>query len=554
MEFLYPSFAFALLSLIPLLIIHKLIRQDKLNIFPSNFLWEEVLNEQKASKKLNKLRRSLPLLLQVFMILLVSLILMEPLVTGTNGEKIGRAIVVDTSYSMNIAHGDETRLDVTKKEILKQLSELKNGEEIMLYSIDSEIKEIKKGKLGGDSFRGKLIDIKGSSSSRSELKTVEELNQIALSKDIDEIWFYSDQKYNGLSDKIRLVTTGQEFFDNVGIENMKIEKNNIVIEVKNYSNNPAKKTIDIVVDGKSQYSLDIELNADERLFKTFDIDIPFEFGVAKIREKDLYDDDNVYYFTESNMEEMKVLLLGDENDFLDKALSVQKKLKVTRSEENILIEGYDLYVFSGEIPEKMPEKGAVIIFENNGEDNIDTSKGYRLTDNSVFEYIEPSFSLMSAKSFKNTNDVLPLMYSGQNVIAYGKKAEMLSILRFGFDLYDSDLMIKKEFPILMKNSISWLLGDKEIGKKQFVVDEYYDNSIVLKNPGIYDENNMEINRTIAVNLDSQEEKQGITYKSEAVVSKMNTTNGEYFENYRGLLLILLFFILILEWGVYRYDR
>jgi hypothetical protein len=554
MEFLYPSFAFALLSLIPLLIIHKLIRQDKLNIFPSNFLWEEVLNEQKASKKLNKLRRSLPLLLQIFMILLVSFILIEPIFLRTNGENIVKAIVMDTSYSMNIADGEETRLDVTKKEILNQLSELKNGEEIMLYAIDSEIKEIEKGKLGSVSFRGKLVDIKGSNSSRSELKTVEELNQLALSKDIDEIWFYSDQKYNGLSDKIRLVTKGQEIFDNVGIENMKIEKNNIVIEVKNYSNNSAKKTIDIVVDGKSQYSLDIELNAEERLFKTFDIDIPFEFGVAKIREKDLYDDDNIYYFTESNMEEIKVLLLGDENDFLDKALSVQKKLKVTRSEENNLIEGYDLYVFSGEIPEKMLEKGAVLIFENNGDDNIDISKGYRLTDNSVFEYIEPSFSLMSAKGFKNTNDVLPLMYSGQNLIAYGKKTESLNVLRFGFDLYDSDLMIKKEFPILMKNSISWLLGEKEIGKKQFVVDEYYDNSIVLKNPGIYDENSMDITRTIAVNLDSQEEKKGLNYKSEAVVGETNATNGEYFENYRYVLLILLFFILILEWGVYRYDR
>lgn len=557
MEFLYPIFALAGLSIIPLIIIHKLIQKDKINIFPSNFLWEEVINEQKASRNINKLRRSLPFYLQIIIILLTVLILMEPRLKISKNKLQNIAIVIDTSYSMNIKNGDDTRLEMAKKDILNNLNGLENGQELSLYEFGQELIKIESGKLGEGSFRKKIRDMKGTDFSRSELKTIEKISQLGSDKDIDGILFYSDQKYIDLPEKVKLVSLGQRFFDNTAIENVKVDSKTLVVEIKNYSNSNVKKEVKLVLDQEKSYVADIELAPEERIFKTFDIKENFDYGTVSLDGQDSFDKDNKYYFIRPNLEKISVLWLGNENRFLEKALSIQKNIEIIKSKDESISSGYNMYIYSGINPIKYPEKGSMLIFENDGKQNIDVGRNYEFSKSSILEYMDSSFDIMRAKVFENKENILPLIYSGKSIIAYGTKTGKSSILRFGFDLYDTDLMLKKEFPILIKNSIEWLIGDSNIGKNEFGVGDYYENDIVLDKPGIYDESDSNINKTIAVNLDYAEKKSGETYKlgSEDIFSyKKDLKLQESYRNFRDFLIIILAVLLIFEWGVYRYDR
>ena len=104
MQFLEPMGAWALLALAAVLAFYLLKRQYEERTVPSTYLWRMALRDESASRPLERLRRSLLLILQLLAAALFALALMRPALPGhTAGEFV---IVLDASASMQAA--DET--------------------------------------------------------------------------------------------------------------------------------------------------------------------------------------------------------------------------------------------------------------------------------------------------------------------------------------------------------------------------------------------------------------------------------------------------------------
>lgn len=72
-------------------------------------------------------------------------------------------------------------------------------------------------------------------------------------------------------------------------------------------------------------------------------------------------EDNVYYHVVSENKVKKILLVTDENVFLEKAFGVIENTEVYKTNDASNIIGndeYDLYVFDNKMPEAMPSKEA----------------------------------------------------------------------------------------------------------------------------------------------------------------------------------------------------
>ena len=104
MQFLEPMGAWALLALAAVLAFYLLKRQYEERTVPSTYLWRMALRDESASRPLERLRRSLLLILQLLAAALFALALMRPALPGhAAGEFV---IVLDASASMQAA--DET--------------------------------------------------------------------------------------------------------------------------------------------------------------------------------------------------------------------------------------------------------------------------------------------------------------------------------------------------------------------------------------------------------------------------------------------------------------
>ena len=82
---------------------------------------------------------------------------------------------------------------------------------------------------------------------------------------------------------------------------------------------------------------------------------------ARIVEKDALALDNERWYAAQGEGSYRVALAG-ENVFLEKALSLREDIVLLRTtaQEAVEIENIDLYVFDGELPETLPQSGAVL--------------------------------------------------------------------------------------------------------------------------------------------------------------------------------------------------
>ena len=100
MQFANPLM-FLTLAFIPILILIHALKSKPRQIAVTNlFLWQEVLKERTSHLTLTKLKKNLPLLLQILMVCLAALALANPMQFSFTHQKGNMILVIDTSASM----------------------------------------------------------------------------------------------------------------------------------------------------------------------------------------------------------------------------------------------------------------------------------------------------------------------------------------------------------------------------------------------------------------------------------------------------------------------
>jgi len=451
---------------VPLIILLYILKQKREKVtVPSLVLWSRVLSDMQVRTPWQKLQKSLLLFLQILAAVLIVLALSGLSVrvdSGANGSVI---IVIDHSLSMSSNDIKPTRLDAAKKDAAEYVESLPGNSRVTVVSIGKEADVLIYGSASKEDVK-KSIESISQSSGYVDAEKAEELILSLKKQDPDaKIVLFSDTPFRFGNETIQFGEYKKQS-NNFAVTGFSHTRTGNGITAMSVIRNQGEDTAEIAVSlyGDEQFLDSKWVTIPGNQTKTIWWDgIPDTVKTLKvsIETGDILPDDNSAYEAIQAEEAVKVLLVTEGNIFLEKLLSLIDGVETARtSPDGAVFEGFDLYIFDGMMPDKLPGDGNVIVFSPSPNslfpvgDWMDTPV-VSPSAHKIFKYLDKlTFAVGRTRIMEKPGwaDVI-MEYNGNPIIMEGVIGGT-EVLIFGFNLLDTDLPLKTEFPILVSNIIN----------------------------------------------------------------------------------------------------
>ena len=457
MNFFNPLGFLALAALPIIILLYTVKQKSKIKQVSSLYLWDKIRTEKSGTSFFQKLRNNLFLWLNLLAALLVALALTEAYINRTaTGENL--VIVIDNSLSMQTRDVEPSRLDEAKKQALQLIDGAAPDKLISVVTLNDDPQIIANRQTDKFVLRAAVNGIEktyGGCDGRKTAALAESLSgegtRIVVFSD-DKLAMQGDYEYINISESSEncaVVNVSQKTGDNGGIS--------VFALVENRGTLPVERNINIFADNRIIDSLPVTIQPGAKTQALVNTDfIPSEV-VAEISPKDDLPEDDVRYLTVADDSIKRVLLITKGNVFLEKAIKAQPNAELYKGSEYSGANGYDCYVFDGIDVAEYPTDGDIIIIDNNEQ------KLFKMTEEKEVESVYATgrgsyfnslnFDVLKSKGIES--DFLePMLTDGDRTIMASGKKDGRSIFVCGFDLHNSDLPLKMDFPILIYNILN----------------------------------------------------------------------------------------------------
>ena len=472
--FLSPGFAWALAAPVLILALYLLRRKFLPRQVPSVFLWRKSVKDYAANRPFQRLMKNLLLPLQVLAALALALALMRPAISGGTA---GRTVLIfDISGSMQAETAGRSRLDQAKDEALalirllpaeEKITVLAAGKETERLALNAEREEAEKavqsivcGKSGADLDRA--------------LALADAVARDGEGENGANVIVYSDTFRRSQaavhSEAIVLsVNNCGAGEDNRAVYSLEAADGRAFARIANYGE-ACVVSLTCEADGVLCDARQTEIPAGETAGVSFTIPETARRVRVALREKDAMAADNAAEAAVKRAAARTAAVISD-SVFLESALRVRPDMTVVRTEEKALASTRaDLYILGTSpliVTKVLPEEGydpEATVFGPFSWTEAETdvsgtpapvisdgplTKGLTLKD-VFFRCVRP---VSGGKAAVTLN--------GETVIAY---ADGMAVL--GFDLHNSNLPLKYDFPVLIQNTLDWLLPDETDGDEE----------------------------------------------------------------------------------------
>ncbi len=472
------------LGIIPILIIIHTLKPKPRPVDVTNlFLWNEVLKEKNRNLSFERLKRNLPLLLQILIVILAALALAKPTWTYLTAKKGNIILVIDTSASMQTRSGSGTRFDLARQKALQLIEQRGQGQKILIVEAGNK-SVVKTGFIDNSSQAQDLVNKLQPSDAAADLEPAIylALSFVDPAKE-DLLYLITDGAGQDISalvknqPKIRpLIVSGGEH--NVGITKFEFrqqvdhsDRYEFMLEIKNFNLIPVESSIRLSIDRVVLFEKAINFEAQEKKM----LIIPYSGlinGIARAT-LDIDDDfkvDNQAYLSLNSAKEIWVLLVSKGNHFLEKLLAAYPNFRVNAVKE----------IIPSSWPEQTARHDIVIVdrmdFPETDRGNFLLIDAYspsipifrtgrvRLPEILAWNHKSPLMAnvnpggLIVAEGTKLQADrgLQPVIESAQTGLMYAFKENGLRVVLIGFDFTRSDLPLKVAFPVMMSNIFNWL--------------------------------------------------------------------------------------------------
>ena len=458
MHFLFPAGAWGFVSLGVITALYLLKRRSETVRVPSLLLWQRALAEQQAMKPFQKLKKNILYFLQMALAILLTLALMRPAISGgVQGETV---MIFDLSASMQA----EGRLEQAKERALNLIDGMKAGDRVTVLTASREA-EIALSRSGDLSRVRSVIHGLTARNGGADLDAALSLAQ-AMGRDIEglNILAFSD---TFASDSAQVIPVGTPQ-SNRALLSLSVQNGQAFVRVANYGD-AATVTLECEADGALCDAVTVALEADEVRSALLSVPENAQTVRVHIQEADALLTDNERWYAAREKGTYRAALCGD-NVFLEKALSLREDLTLLRTTaaEAASLENIDLYIFDGTLPESLPAQGTLLC----------VAPDRQVLDIGIGDKTEPASAIRAGLSGRAQSltahllleDIALRAYTpltgGDAVLRIGSdpliavtEAENRRAAVIGFDLHDSNLPMKGDFPILMQNLLGFLLPD-----------------------------------------------------------------------------------------------
>lgn len=624
MSFLSPFAFFGLLLAIPIILMYMLRLRRREQVISSTFLWQQVLQDQEANTPWQRLRRNLLLILQLLILTALIFALARPfvLVPAISASRV--AILLDASVSMAAMDG----LNGESRFVDAQIAAL---DLITSLSADSEVSVLRAGQtpdiLAPYTFDRNVANaaVRAARPSSGEADWLAALTLASAGA-------------TGETDFTLVIITDGGLNNLTGLEESALPANVRVIPVGTASDNVALTALatralpdgvpqlfaQITNTGVSDAEIILSLRADsdpvplvsERYHVPAGASLPIT-STAPLPEgvqvlsasitptvnsisSDLLSEDNIGYAVIQEAEIRTVLLVTEDNLFLEQALATLPGVRAFKAPPGrpLPAQAFDLTIFDRTLPTALPAGDIMFIAPTGSVSGLfgieadevgavgrltSATSDERLTfvdleNVSVLKY-RPLVGVEWADTLISVNDDAPLVVAGE---LDGRRVAI-----FAFALSDSDLPLQIAFPVLMSNLLTWFTPQGAlsetaltIGQPQLIRPPLDAEAVRVTAPDgsvrelpiesselVYGDTSMvgvyrvdilrggDVSQTesFAVNLFSLSES-NITPRPASLNGQpltVNTTDEQGQWEFWPILALLALFILLLEWNIYH---
>jgi hypothetical protein len=463
----------------------------KRTIVPSVLLWKRALEEVEANAPFKKLRRSLLLLLQLLALAALVFTIARPLVVTRALTSGSTVIVIDSTASMRARDEDAgSRLDRAKQlasEMIKSLTAsdraaiIESSSRVTVRSpltsdhaaLASAISDIEETDAPGVLTDAVLLAEQISRSERDSSVVIISDGGSAIAPEIQQPLEPSRRSMLfSRETAIRFVRVGRRS-DNVGIIALnsrrvsEAARREMFASIVNFGDHNRTFAAELKIEGKLVDARTIDLAANERRALIFD-SLPGDGGLAELKldvEDDLASDNVAYAFVPS-AQRVRVGVLG-ENPFLIEALEANPEIDASKigTTANSFSPEFDCFVTVGS--NAVEGNRPMLIINPPNAASLWRTNGQR--ERPEITSVERSHPVNSFLSYGDlhiesiaTREVAPwlkpIVSAGNDPVIWAGDDGHRRMVLIGFDLEQSDLPLKVEFPILLANSLSWLAG------------------------------------------------------------------------------------------------
>ena len=584
---------FLLLTIPPVIMLYILKRKYKEEVISSSLLWKEVYKNTRANTPWEKFKKNIMLLLQIIIILSVILALMSPFISMGGKSYKNIIMVIDNTASMNtIYDGSNSRLEQGKALAKEYLNSTKEGTNTYIISYDGTSNLL----LNGDFNKSNAASI------------IDKISTSYGSGDISDVVSFVKAIGDGVGEEYEalIFTDKQAAISDINGRIVYLGNSGLNGSVDNVSHkfvdDKVKVIANVTNNGDSLYEGDFSLYNGEELAAvegvtlqvgesktlSFELDsLNSDYLKGELSRKDILMEDNTYYHVVNENKVKKILLVTDENVFLEKAFGSIENTEVYKTNDVSNItdnDEYDLYVFDNKMPEVMPRKGSILFINPNSNEFFNVLQGGEIgqataVKGSVSSYLENTQFTLSEYN------IIETPYYGTNILtiddnSIGFKGEIndRKIAALSFDLHATDFALKKEFPILIYELGEELISTGMVysnnfkaGEKIVVKSSDFESEINVTYPngdikdlksgeevkgelalGIYKINQNDNNESFSVNFPTSSESdtsvETIGENDNIVHGKSNLKSGF---NLTPIFILLAMLVVAFEWILYK---
>ncbi len=501
MTFLHPLGLLGLIGIPILILIYIIKTQYTEQTISSTFLW--TLSERFLKKKnpISKIAGIISLLLQILSIITLSLAIAHPVITLPDSAQ-EYCLILDASASMNMTDGESTRFERAKEKISDLISDATDGSVYSLIVV-------------GDSTVTAFERIDNKKQANSLLDTINPSHTADVLIDAVGIAQSYFDENNGLrtylfTDKEYLIT------NNVNVVNVAKGENNTSLSDLSYEIKNGTLTVkgNLYAFVKSEF-VDVSLYVDGSdtavytgTFLADTVKSPFELYAQltnfeslriEVKIQDALSLDNQYVIYNKESESIySTLIVSERPFFIEEAFNsiMDSSVTVISPKEYSAQTGYGLYIFDTFSPDELPRDGAVwfinpigtvkdagfsyqseVELENGGVLSLSTSSSSiakKLRNEIVGEDISLS-AYIKCGLYKEFTTLYS--YQGNPVIFAGTNGFGNRQVVFAMDLHKSNIALKYDYSVIMRNLIEYSFPDI-IEKTGYFVEDTLEVNVV----------------------------------------------------------------------------
>ncbi|MDD3074431.1 MAG: VWA domain-containing protein, partial [Eubacteriales bacterium] len=249
MKLLTPLALLAGLVIPAIIILYMLKKRTRPQTVSSIILWQRLERVNRPALRLSKLLRSLLLILQLLTALLLVLALARPVLNLVTGSGTASVIIIDTSISMGVHEGGETRLEQALERIRAQIRGKAPGDRFALIAMGEEAAVVSGFSSDSAALLAALAQVDISSARANPNAALALAVNMAAAEDGAGVLLYSAGCFGSLArlpeEGFEYIALGSQEVENLLIENVVPDGDRLYVTVFNNGTIAASGRVEI---------------------------------------------------------------------------------------------------------------------------------------------------------------------------------------------------------------------------------------------------------------------------------------------------------------------